>query len=148
MIPFILVPSWWARMPAIVVFPNPLGPEKRICQSWPCLFCALSMAVAKTDFIGSWPINWSKVSGLWDTRDVSHVSSQIFFISIFFLTDKSSSSLCGFSRELQEKFRFFRKKFKVAFPPEEKNPKHSSGILHDQRKASSPPYPLPVLSER
>ena len=93
---FILVPSWLATIHAIVVFQNPLGQENNRCHNRLSLFFALSIAVARTDFIGSWPINWTKESGLWGFIVDSFVSSQIFFISILFLTNKAQSLLCWF----------------------------------------------------
>lgn len=58
------VPICLERMPARVVFPNPLDPENKICPSSPALSFALSMAVFKTALIGSCPIKVSKSVGL------------------------------------------------------------------------------------
>jgi hypothetical protein len=52
-ITFNWVPNCLEIIHAIVVFQNPLGHENKICHNAHCLFCALSMAVAKTAFIGS-----------------------------------------------------------------------------------------------
>lgn len=51
-------------MCAIVVFPNPLGPEKSICPICHFLFFPLSMAVFTSHLICSCPMNSSNVSGL------------------------------------------------------------------------------------
>ena len=85
------VPICLERMPARVVFPNPLDHEKRICPSSPALSFALSMAVLSTALIGSCPTKDSKSTGLWDPETVFCEVVEILLTSII---RKSKVKLC------------------------------------------------------
>lgn len=67
---------------AIVVFPNPLGPENKMCPICHFLFFQLSIAVFTTPLICSCPINSSKVSGLHEWLIFKSLSVLIFFTSM------------------------------------------------------------------
>ena len=68
---------------AMVVFPNPLGPENKIWPICHFLIFPLSIAVFTIVLICSCPINSSNVSGLHVWLIFKSLSVLIFFISIF-----------------------------------------------------------------
>lgn len=69
-------------MCAKVVFPNPLGPENKMCPICHFLFLPLSIAVFTIPLICSWPMNSSNVSGLHELLIFISLSVFIFFTSI------------------------------------------------------------------
>ena len=92
---------------ASVVFPNPLEPENRIWPSGASLSFALSIAVWSTDLIGACQINSAKLWGLWEIFQLVAVSSEIFLISIVFLTNKNIGiNMLNLKKKAREKSDF------------------------------------------
>ena len=98
---------------AIVVFQNPLGHEKSICQSGQFLFLALVMAVWSIFLMWDCPTKSSKLSGLVARIVCFWVVVSIFLISIYFVRIFGKLNLrYYFFGEMQEK-DFFDKKEKI-----------------------------------